>query len=143
MRAIHGRKTTGAARSRRLVPLGSWVRFQFRLWSKVDSSGGPDVCWPWTGGGARYGMFSVDRQGYTWTAHRLAWTLFNLQYMPLHMMAHHSIEDVCELGRRCCNPRHITPLTTGDHSTLHSQLAKVIDKQSPDLCQGVDKVAPQ
>ncbi len=128
MRVIHGRKATAAAHSRRLASLGSWVSLQLRLWSRVDSSGGPDVCWPWTGGGTRYGMFTYSSYGKVWTAHRVAWTLFNLQFMPSHMMAHHRVEDVCELGTKCCNPTHVTPVTTAAHRTVHAQIAKEVDK---------------
>ena len=35
-----------------------------RYWSKIDRSGGPDACWPWTAGKDSwgYGVFSVQRK---------------------------------------------------------------------------------
>lgn len=45
-----------------------------RFWKKVDRSGGPDACWPWTAcilDG--YGQFRVP--GGTKRAHRFAWEL--------------------------------------------------------------------
>jgi hypothetical protein len=49
-----------------------------RFWSKVDKSGGPAACWPWTAARSRgnygdYGAFAVDRR--TRRAHRVAYEL--------------------------------------------------------------------
>jgi hypothetical protein len=46
-----------------------------RFWSKVDRSGGPDACWPWTAGmfSTGYGAFKVD--GRTLKASRMAYEL--------------------------------------------------------------------
>lgn len=48
-----------------------------RFWAKVDHSGGPDACWPWTAGR------NADGYGVIWVgrtmdlAHRVAWALVN------------------------------------------------------------------
>lgn len=45
-----------------------------RFWEKVDKSGGPDGCWPWTSATALgYGVFWLN--GGNVKAHRLAWEL--------------------------------------------------------------------
>ena len=46
-----------------------------RFWAKVDRSGGPDACWPWTAGRYRagYGHFRIN--GKMERAHRVAWVL--------------------------------------------------------------------
>lgn len=65
-----------------------------RFWSHVDTSGGPDACWPWTA--------SVDKRGYgqlmdankNRRTHRVAWEL-----------AHGPIPAEMEVCHRCDTPR--------------------------------------
>lgn len=48
------------------------------LWRRVDKSGGPEACWPWTGGtvgGMGHGRLRVENKAIL--AHRLAWQLTN------------------------------------------------------------------
>src|SRR5438552_3933780 len=46
-----------------------------RFWSKVDRSGGPTACWPWTAGTDKQGrgIFWVKDLDKNVLAHRLAW----------------------------------------------------------------------
>ena len=49
-----------------------------RFWSKVDKSGGAEVCWPWTAGclSSGYGGFMITKRPYVFTtAHRFAYVL--------------------------------------------------------------------
>lgn len=48
-----------------------------RLLSKIDQSGGPDACWPFTGAknGSGYGNFWIN--GQYLGAHRAAWLIMN------------------------------------------------------------------
>lgn len=78
------------------------INFEERFWSKVDRSGGPDACWPWTK--------CVDKNGYgrSWFksgysySHRIAFALANDLSWPLPVevqVLHH-----CDF-RLCCNPK--------------------------------------
>lgn len=73
-----------------------------RFWSKVDMSGGPTACWPYTGccdlpGG--YGQVRVG--GHLEKAHRVAFTLATGEIAPGEMVLHS-----CD-NPPCCNPSHL------------------------------------
>lgn len=93
------------------------------FWSKVDTSGGEDACWPW-----RAGVFSQTGYGQTQhplrpynasgnttscTAHSVAWELVNGEVgsyegpggKPIKLRVRHQ----CPGGpnRLCCNPAHL------------------------------------
>ena len=75
-----------------------------RFWSFVDRSGGPDACWPWTGGleGKGYGSFRID--GRTQRAAHVALLLAGRPLAPGEQALHH-----CD-NPPCCNPfgdRHL------------------------------------
>lgn len=79
-----------------------------RLWAKVDRSGGPDACWPWTGW--------VDPQGYA----ELRSGGGRSKKRPAHRVGYEAmrgpipggltIDHLCR-NRRCCNPAHLEPVT--------------------------------
>lgn len=89
-----------------------------RFWAKVDQSGGPDACWPWTASGVPrgYGLFYPAGRGSNVYAHRLA---FELTKGPIP--AGHYILHACD-NPPCCNPAH---LSTGTHleniADMHSK----------------------
>lgn len=73
------------------------------FWQKVDRSGGPDACWPWTAclGTGGYGKFGISGQR-TEGAHRIAYVLTHGEIpddLPciLHRCDH----------RPCTNPAHL------------------------------------
>ena len=96
-----------------------WERF----WSKVDQSGGPDACWPWTSvvPANGYGRFKAGgHNGKVVGAHRLA---YYFAYGPteayLDHTCHSSSRDcpggsAC-LHRRCCNPAHLEPVSHAEN----------------------------
>jgi hypothetical protein len=80
-----------------------------RFWSKVDRSGGPDACWPFTRGldGDGYGQFHVCRKPVR--AHQIAFAIANGHYATpctLH---------TCHFST-CCNPAHLYEGTNAQNS---------------------------
>lgn len=74
-----------------------------RFWDRVDRSGGPAACWPWTGYlNAGYG--SVRWNGRSARAHRLACFLGHGPSPEDKPFACHSRECVTPA---CCNPAHL------------------------------------
>lgn len=82
-----------------------------RFWAKVDTSGGPDACWPWTGSryAKGYGSFRVTHDRAV-TASRFAYELAN---GPLAdgMFALHSCDNP-----PCCNARHLRAGTAEENT---------------------------
>jgi hypothetical protein len=69
-----------------------------RFWSEVDTSGGPDACWPWTGG-TRKGGYGVTTEGLG--AHKAAY-LLAVGPVPAGCDVCHSCDNP-----PCCNPAHL------------------------------------
>jgi hypothetical protein len=85
-----------------------------RFWSKVDTSGGPEACWPWTAGLIKgYGAFKVH--GRMHKAHRFVYSLCVGQlpeYDRENAVSAIIVRHLCH-NTRCCNPLH---LATGTHA---------------------------
>lgn len=71
-----------------------------RFWSKVDTSAGPDGCWPWRGkpNAKGYGRFGLNRAVYI--AHRVAFALV-VASPPSDRAVCHTCDNPA-----CCNPAH-------------------------------------
>lgn len=91
----------------------------------VDRSGGPDACWPWTGGTfvRGYGCFYTLGTAKTRRmikAHRLAYELANDGDCPptvdheCHDNADCTLAEACP-HRRCCNPAHLAAKTVAQN----------------------------
>ena len=83
--------------------------FSRAFWSKVDSSGGPNACWPWLASVDPEGYGFCCRYGKTVRAHRVAWEL------------EHGLLSLAEVVRHtcdnppCCNPTHLLKGTVYDN----------------------------
>lgn len=90
-----------------------------RFWAKVDKSGGPDACWPWTGWCQKngYGQYGSTRNGSN-LVHRIAYE-YLVDPIPDGLVLDHlchtadpqcADNDACP-HRKCCNPKHGEPVT--------------------------------
>lgn len=86
-----------------------------RLWAKVDGTGGPGACWPWTG------ALSKKRRGYRPNMQIGGRRSPNVN--PAHLVCaafrgpkptpEHEVGHTCPEGEnpRCVNPRHLRWMT--------------------------------
>ncbi|MGH7851153.1 MAG: HNH endonuclease signature motif containing protein [Thermodesulfobacteriota bacterium] len=73
-----------------------------KLWSRVDKSGGPNACWPWTAKARHvfgYGCLSINNK--LEASHRVAYTI---AYGDIPEGAH--VLHTCD-NPPCCNPKHL------------------------------------
>ena len=111
-----------------------------RYWAFVDTSGGPDACWLWTGGcGTRgYGMFWIGSRYIG--AHRWGYLTF-VGPLALGQIVRHTCDNP-----PCQNPRHWLPgthqdncddrISRGRSNTLRGSLAasaKLTESQALDI----------
>jgi len=84
-----------------------------RFWARVDKSGGPEACWPFTGRGRcgkrrAYGKIQTGGRGSpSVSTHRLAYAL---AVCPLQEAV--DVHHMCDGGGLCCNPAHLAPYPT-------------------------------
>lgn len=83
-----------------------------RFWRLVDTSGGPESCWPWRGakskkGSDRYGSFRTS-VGMV-QAHRFA-----LHASGVDVSGAPEVLHGCDTPL-CCNPKHLRPGTKSDN----------------------------
>ena len=94
-----------------------------RFWAAVDSSGGPNACWPWQGQRLPdgYGSFHDSTQPHgrrkTSRAHRKAYELTKGPIPPEKEIDHMCHDARCTVPpkrcphRACCNPAHLQVVT--------------------------------
>lgn len=76
-----------------------------RFWEKVEV-GPEDFCWDWLActEGKGYGYFFTGRR-YS-VAHRVAYEVSTGKQIPVGL----TLDHLCR-NRRCCNPKHLEPVT--------------------------------
>jgi len=86
------------------------------FWSKVESSAGPDACWPWIGskGDQGYGHVRVNKR--LMKAHRRAWELTHGP-IPKEVVICHRCDNP-----PCCNPAHL--LAAPQQENIKDMIAK-------------------
>lgn len=95
-----------------------------RFWAKVDKSGGPDACWPWTGCRNRQGYGATTLGGKRTGAHRVALALVTGP-IPEGRFACHKCDNP-----PCCNPAHLyagTPLDNARDSSRRGRRLRNIE----------------
>jgi hypothetical protein len=91
-----------------------------RFWHSVDSSGGPDACWLWTGYVQQWtGYGVIGLKGKEFRVHRVAFFLehghINDSLMVLHK---------CDV-RACVNPAHLYQGTAKDNNADMSRRGRI------------------
>ncbi|RTL64652.1 MAG: hypothetical protein EKK41_21200 [Hyphomicrobiales bacterium] len=90
-----------------------------RFWSKVDSSGGQHVCWPWLGSitlsngyGQHPGVSPLTGRPTMRAAHRCALEIATRSVLPPAVRVLHA--KGC--SKLCCNPKHLRPGTAAENT---------------------------
>lgn len=99
-----------------------------RAWSRLDASGGPASCWPWTGGVSNRGYGVIywrqDGERVRQSVHVLVAELFLPEGVPSGLQVDHLCHgwdetcrggDACE-HRRCANPLHLAAVTQQENA---------------------------
>lgn len=106
-----------------------------RFWSKVDRSGGPDACWPWTANRQRrsgYGQFWYERR--VRLAHRVAWKLTRGEIPPGRCVLHR-----CD-NPPCVNPAHLFLGTQADNLADMDRKGRRVNSPHPGERNGLAKL---
>lgn len=117
-----------------------------RFWTKVDTSGGPQACWPWLGsrtveftapngphgGYGRLRVRSGDGIWYVEYTHRIVFVMFNEEPLGDGWILHD-----CD-NPRCCNPMHIylgDPKQNAQDREKRQRSRALTADQQAEICQ--------
>jgi hypothetical protein len=93
-------------------------RIAERIWARIDTSAGPDACWPWMG------HRTVDGYGRTEINHR-AWrvTRWIITQLDAPLEPGEVVRHTCD-NPPCCNPRHLLRGTHADNMRDRAERAR-------------------
>src|SRR5437588_12560474 len=91
-----------------------------RFWRNVDSAGGPDACWLWTGHVQQWtGYGAISLKGREFRVHRVAYFLEHGRIDDKLMVLH-----TCDV-RVCVNPAHLYQGTAKENSADMSRRGRI------------------
>ena len=82
------------------------------FWDRLDMTGGPTSCWPWTRSVGSHGYGQVTDGVTMRLAHRVAWVLSTGTQIPVGL----TIDHLCR-NPPCCNPAHLRILENRENAT--------------------------
>lgn len=101
----------------------AWDEAIERFWSRVDRSGGPDSCWPWSGPPSDTGYGQITIKNVHWNTHAFAYYVTKFGVPDGLHIDHecHNGDLSCKGGRSCrhrlcCNPAHLGLATPGENA---------------------------
>lgn len=84
------------------------IPIEIRFWKKIDRSGGPNACWPFTGVARVRNYGNIWHNGRMRLTHRVCFELVNGRE-PVGVLRH-----TCDFGL-CCNPLHLVEGTQAEN----------------------------
>lgn len=87
--------------------------------AKVDTSAGPDGCWPWTGSLNRKGYGRAQSRGVHRQAHR---AVYERLVGPVDPALH--LDHLCR-NKVCCNPAHLEAVTPSENRARQAAALRV------------------
>jgi hypothetical protein len=106
-----------------------------QLYANIDTSGGPDACWPWLGAGDKDGYGQTRWNMATRRVARIVWEHAHGEPLPEGLYACHTCDNP-----PCCNPAHLFLGSSSDNQ--YDYLEKKKAGQYPAYINGIKLISP-